>query len=122
MNRSREGAFVPLLLYMTAGVLIWAAYFLATYGAVGVSCARKFDDARLFGIPLLPLGIGAATVMALAATAAMVMATLRRYGSGRRASDSTGSFVHFTAMVLALLAFVAIVWNGIPALLLHDCG
>jgi hypothetical protein len=122
MNRLREGAFVPLLLYMTAGVLIWTAYFLATYGAVGVGCARNLGAARLFGIPLLPLGVGAATVVALAATAAMMVAAWRRYGRKQRASDSTRSFVAFTAMVLAVLAFVAIVWNGIPALLLHDCG
>jgi hypothetical protein len=122
MKETPEAPFVPLLLYMTSAMLVWAAYFIGVYAFASIACMYGLDNARPFGIPFLLLSVGAATVVALAATATILFAAFLRHGGRRPGSGGSGSSADFIAMTLAILALLAIAWNGIPALLLLSCA
>lgn len=64
---------------------------------------------------MVPLTVGAATVIASAATGAVLISALR----GGEQDPSTSRFLQRLALGLAVLALVAIAWNGLPALLVH---
>ncbi|MGH8078325.1 MAG: hypothetical protein ACREPE_13500 [Lysobacter sp.] len=100
---------------ISAGLLIWAADFLFIYVFVALACARGFDDAIVFGIGVVPLAVGVATAIASAVTSAVLISALR----GAEHGPSTSRFLQRLALGLAVLALVAIAWNGLPALLVH---
>lgn len=107
--------FAPTLFFITAGLLIWVADFLFIYVFAALACARGFDDATVFGIGVVPLAVGAATAIACAMTGAVLISAVR----GAEQGPTTSGFLQRLALGLAVLALVAIVWNGLPALLVH---
>ena len=97
------------------GLLIWAAYFLISYVVVALACERDFAAVRVAGIALVPFVSGVGLVTALAATGALVLAARRR---SRAARADGARFADLLAWTLGLLALLAIVWTGLPHLLL----
>ena len=115
--------FLPVIAHLLAGLIVWAAAFTAAYAVTAVVCARRLGEVAVLGLAMLPLSIGAITVAALAVTAAIAVAAYRRQPEGaERGPTDTRGFVHAVALTVALLAIVAIIWNGVPALFFSTCA
>lgn len=118
----RSRRFAGLLTGMMAGLLIWAAHFAVVYAFNGLACARGFAGTTLFGIGLVPAGIVAVTVLALAATALVVLRARRGPWPALGTSDEAGRFVRWMTAAFASLSLLAILWIGLPALQVPACG
>jgi hypothetical protein len=118
-----NGRFIAVIAHLLAGLIVWAAAFAAAYTVTAIVCARRLGEVAVLGLAMLPLSIGAITVAALAATAAIAVAAYRRLPAGaERGPTDTRGFVHAVALTVALLAIVAIIWNGVPALFFSTCA
>jgi hypothetical protein len=119
-----EASFIPKSLLMVGGMIIWAAQFTLIYSFNTLACTRQFAGVELMGVGVVPLFVMGATLAALAATTGIFLLALRRRGPARppRNSNSTDDFMRFTTMTVAGLASVAIIWNGLPSLLVPPCG
>lgn len=118
MDNARFAWVIGTLL---AGMILWAIAFTAAYLVVAVVCARRLGDVDVLGLPILPFSIGAITVVTLAATGLVAVAAYRRRpGSGENSDLS--AFVRSVALIVALMAIVGIVWNGLPALFFVTCA
>lgn len=113
-----ETRFLPALGLLIGGMLVWAASFAAAYGTAAYVCARGLGDETVLGIALLPFALGVITLAALAATGLIGLAAYRR----PPADEEPRSFLRSTAILVALLALVGILWNGLPALLFATCA
>lgn len=111
--------FPRAALFAAAGLLIWAADFLFVYVFAAIACARGFDGVTVLGARVVPLASAAATLVALIATGLVIAAGARRAATG---DPSNGAFLGAVAMATALLALIAIVFTGLPGLLLRSCG
>ena len=108
--------FTATTFLIAGALLVWALDFAFTYVFVALACARGFADAAALGVPVLPLVIGVATAVALAAVAVMIVRARRR---SQLASDQPNAtrFASGVALGCAVLAVVAIVFNGFVAAL-----
>ena len=111
--------FAILSASVLAGLLIWAAHFLVIYGVSGLACTGRFGDARVVGLGIAKLTIGAATVLALLAAATVLVWALRWR---RRTVGGSLLFLRWMAAMIAVLALIAIAWDGLPVLLVPGCG
>jgi hypothetical protein len=108
------------LFWMTSGFVFWAAQFTIIYGITGVACARGWYRFSLLGLDVVRGSIAAATLMALAATAVVFW---RAFVRGRSAHDEPSErFVETVTLSVCGLSLVAIVYNGLPALILPACS
>jgi hypothetical protein len=112
---------IPVIGYLLAGMLVWAAAFTATYAGVAFICARDLADMAVFGIAILPFLLGTVTLAALAATGLMVLVAYRRWPRTGEEAELP-AFVRTMSLIVALLAIVGIVWNGAPALFFAGCA
>jgi hypothetical protein len=117
------GGFVGRSLFMMGGLIVWAVHFGAIYMFNAIVCARGVAGTVVMGVGIVPLGVGAMTVLALLAAAALAIAGYRRSarakGGSHRASDE---FIDRLAMTVAALALVAIIWNTVPGFVLPPCS
>ena len=101
------------------GPIVWAAHFFLLYGIATVLCtgpeASQPGLVRLFAL--------AVTVLALAVLACFV--TWQFFGRGwhkaKRRMESLTTFLRVTAMTLAGLATVGIIWVAAGAMLIPAC-
>jgi hypothetical protein len=114
-----ETRFLPALGLLLGGMIVWAASFAAAYGMAATVCARGLGDETVLGIALLPFSLGIITLAALVATGLIALAAYRR-PAGTDAEPRL--FLRSTAHLVALLALVGILWNGLPALLFATCA
>ncbi len=116
-----QGRRITRLFAATAGLIAWAVQFTVIYGVASVACARGYGHLTFVGIGLVPLTILAATVLALAATAVvMVHAARERRGMGE-STDPTDRFLNTTTLLVGGLSLVTILWHGLPALIVPAC-
>jgi len=92
-------------LYLLGGMLIWAIDFFALY--IVASVFHTSGTARLITL--------AVTLLCLCAAAWLARSAWRRAGA---APDPFGRWTHKLAAWTAAAASVAIVWQGLPALLI----
>ena len=108
--------FTVSMLRLWSGLLVWAAYFLVVYVVAALACARGFAGVLVAGLDVVTLVTVAGLIVAIVATAALVLTTRRRERSqpadGARFADRLG-------WTLGLLALLAIVWTALPHLLLR---
>lgn len=113
-----------------AGPVIWSVHFMLVYLAVEAGCTGDGPGLNVFDPP-------APTVVTLTATAVAALGCLvtagwgyRRWradrqeqadGPGVEPSDWAGSLA-FAGFLLSLLGFVAVLFVGLPALVLPACG
>jgi hypothetical protein len=117
-----EGAHpMARLLWMTSGLVFWAAQFTIIYGITAVACARGWWEIPLLGLDLVRVSVAAATLLALAATAVVLWRASRARGRGPDEEPSE-RFVKSVTIWVCALALVAIVYNGLPALILPACS
>ena len=101
-----------LRLFVPPGV--WFAHFTVVYGAEALICTPPV--AR----PSVMIWIGAAaTAAALAALVAFAFMSTRR---ADRTKQDDAAFLHRTALLLALLSGLGVVWTAFPLAVLPVCA
>ncbi|WP_207462360.1 hypothetical protein [Azospirillum sp. SYSU D00513] len=108
---------------MLSPFIIWAAQFMAVYGINGLACARGLSDRTLLGLPLVPVLVTAVTLLALLLTLAVLVKAL--VGGGPAAHVQSGaprSFARWMTAAGAVSCLLAILWVGLPALMVPACG
>lgn len=109
------GPFTRAFLLMFAGPLIWAVHLLAVYVFAALACARGFAHIEWLGIGVTQWIIGALTLGALAAVAAVLVFQERRDGNG-------SSFIRWTSLTVGLLSALSIMWQALPAYFVPTCA
>jgi ABC-type amino acid transport system permease subunit len=108
---------------MLGGLIAWAVQFTVLYGATSTVCARGWAGATLFGFGLVPATIVGTTLVALAATAAILVHAVRQ---NRRLQEAGGQvtdvFLAQAAVLISGLSLAAIAWHGLPAFILPACS
>ena len=89
--------------WISSGALVWALHFGVIYGFTGLACARGFGTAA-------PWVIGAATGVAAAGAIAIILTHL------------SSDFTRWMSAAVAAAALLAILWEGLPALMVPACG
>jgi hypothetical protein len=119
-----DQGFIGRMVFMTGGLLAWAAHFAFVYGFTAIACAKRFTAAHVLGIGVMPFAIGAATVLAWVAAGAVLWGALSRTVplQSPRYAEATEQFLQYTAAVIALLSIVAIAWNALPVLVVVPCS
>ena len=84
-------------------IVVWALHFGAIYGFTGLACARGWESA-------VPWTVGGATLVAGAAAAALVL------------KNVSTDFLRWMTATLAALALLAILFEGLPVLMVPACG
>ena len=97
---------------------IWAGHFFASYVFVAVGCRAGLDTRTVLGIPLLSLGLMAATLLALAALAWVLLHPGRARTAASSSKDAVATSFRRGAAGLSL---VAVAWTAVPVLLLRSC-
>ena len=112
------------MLGAVAGLLIWAAHFAVVYMANAVACERGLARVRLIGLPLIPLLVVAVTALALFGVAVIAWRAWGQLGGGTaRVGDSDDpGFLSWFTLATAALAGLAIIWAGLPWLLVRACA
>lgn len=90
-------------LWMSSGVIVWALHFAAVYGFTALACARGFGAAA-------PWAVGVATALAAALAIALI------------ARNLDGEFTRWMTAAIAATALLAILWEGLPALMVTPCA
>jgi hypothetical protein len=90
-------------LWISSGVIVWALHFAAIYGFTALACARGIGAAA-------PWVVGAATVVAAALAAALILRNL------------SSEFTQWMTAAVAAAALLAILWEGLSAFLAAPCG
>ena len=86
---------------MSSGVIVWAVHFAVVYGFTALACARGFGGAA-------PWLVGVATLVAAAAAVLVLLAHLSQ------------EFTRWITAALAAAALLAILWEGLSALLVPN--
>jgi hypothetical protein len=113
----RAAGLVPLAGAL-AGLIVWALHFGAVYLANAIACARELAGHRLFGQPLVPVLILAATALALLLLFGIGLRARRRTGRGTGGQRFLARFT----LAATLLAALAVTWEGAAAFLVGPCG
>jgi hypothetical protein len=125
-DRRARAAWVAFL----AGPVIWFIHFMVVYLAVEAGCTGEGPGLRVFNPPVSDIVTLAAT--AVAAPACVVFAgwaflrwRARRHGQapddGELEVHDRGGSLAFAGLLLSSLSFVAILFVGLPALVLPAC-
>lgn len=96
-------------LLLLGGLLVWFAHFLGVYGVASVA-----DVVAHASAPAALWTVAALTGACAAADVAIGAIALRR---GSQVSDDLDRFLHGGAVLGAGLSLVAVVWQGLPALI-----
>ena len=106
----------------TGGLVIWAVQFTAVYGFTALACARGYARAAFLGIGVVPLVVTVLTLAALVPTGLLLMRSHRRDRRLALANGhATDRFLDRSAVLVSGLSLVAIVWTGLPAVVLPAC-
>lgn len=126
---SRDRRNRAVLWMFLAGPIVWSVHFMVVYLVVEAGCTGDGPGLALFDPPV-------PTVVTLAATAVAALACLasaawgwRRWRTNQHApSDAAGleepdpgGSLAFGGFLMSLLGFMAVVFVGLPALVLPAC-
>jgi hypothetical protein len=112
-----EPRFARATLLVTAGLLVWAANFLFIYVFAALACARGYAHETVFGIGIVSFASTGSTVIAAAASCAVMTAGMRRADAGRGVlpdEASASMFLGRLAVTVTMLALIAIAFTGLP--------
>lgn len=113
MKLERAASFFGGVWAGMAPLLVWAAHFAFCYVAVAVMCAGAVEAG--IGEPrALRWLLAAATVLALAALAAMLWHARR--------PDSRAPYLQLMRRVGSTLALIGVAWMGVPMAMLPTCA
>lgn len=108
--------FTPTALLIWSGLLIWMADFLFVYVFAALACARRFADADVLGVGIVPFTTIIVTAVAGLATAAVTWSAARRLQQA--STDRHSRFIFFVTAGAGGLALIGLLWVAIPALVL----
>ncbi|MBP0447549.1 hypothetical protein J8J14_22580 [Roseomonas sp. SSH11] len=122
-TRMEVRGFAPIKAAV-AGMVVWAVHFGIVYGITGIACERGYGTRILLGQPLIPALVLAATALALLFVGWIVVSAYRRLDSELSGEDGEDGpqFTVWLTLAIALLSALAILWEGIPVLLVHPCA
>jgi hypothetical protein len=114
----------PRLVGMMAGLWIWAAQFTVVYAFTALACARGLADWTLAGFNAVRLVILVTTLIALALDILVLIGALRVRRSASSQADSTSgdAMINYITLTVAAFSIVAILYTGLPALMVPLCG
>jgi hypothetical protein len=104
--------------YMILGLIVWTAFFVFIYGFQAVACAKGWADITALDQNIVSVGIGVATLAAVA----ILVAQISRELLTSRGSNQEQRFARSTTLLFAWLSAVAILWSALPAAILSSCG
>ena len=113
----KASPFTRNFLLMFSGPLIWAVHFLAIYGFTGILCARPPVTTNWLGHGVAVWAITAASLLALAAMAAVFL-----LAKPRDAAQVNLVFVRWMSASLSLLSATAVIWEALAVFLVPVCG
>lgn len=113
--------FAVVTLRVLAGLLAWGAHLGVVYGIAALACARDLGDVRLLGVGLVPLAVGAATVLAAAAAALVLARGIGDAASRGRGEGGVHAFLGAMTATLAGLSLLGILWAGTAIALVPPC-
>lgn len=123
MNRNvsamRASGFVPWITMTLAGFIVWAVHFMGVYSFGATVCARGWLGASFLGMPLLPLGVSAAGLLAIIVILAAYALSLRIF---RRLDGELHDFTRFLTGATVVLSIASIILNTLPVLLISPCA
>lgn len=105
-----------------AGPVIWISHFMFVYLVAEAGCTGEGPGLELFDPPITAIVTIAATVIATLACLQFARWAYRRwqYSEGEDHDDGRVGMA-FTGMLLSLLSVVAILLEGLPALVFTGC-
>ncbi len=95
---------------MLGGLLVWAVHFTGAYAMASVADVAGRADA-----PAARLAVGGFTAACLLADAILLVVAWRSF----RREDDIGQWMASIGALGALFSFVAVAWQGLPALVGH---
>lgn len=104
---------------LLAGPVIWFTHFIAVYLATEVGCAIGGFGFRLVGLSGVAFVTVAATVVAAVAIVWSTALALGRWRAGHDGDVHSGTL--FTGVLLGVFSFVAVLFVGVPAVVLQPC-
>jgi hypothetical protein len=108
---------------MLGGLIAWAVQFTVIYGATSTLCGRGWADTMLLGVGVVQVTILAATLATFAATAILLIISLRAYRQQvSPPASATDSFMIQAAVLINGLSLIIILWHGLPAFILPACA
>lgn len=108
---------------MLGGFIMWAVQFTIIYGATSTICGLGAAETRLLGIGIVPAVIAGGTVAALAGAAGVLVYALQRHRHLQQVDAAvTDVFLSQAAILISAFSIAAIVWQGLPALILPACA
>ena len=115
--------FTAKMLFLFGGFVVWFAHFAAVYGFNGLACARGFAENTVLGFGVVQTTVFAATVLAVGINLMMLIAVALRRGPGVIGeSEPLADFWRLLAGGGAALSIVAVLWTGLPALVIAPCA
>lgn len=103
--------------HLVIGLALWSVWFVAVYGGLSVACRIDAPPAQYGALNWINYGIGALTLATLALLGALALACWRaRTDTTRRAR-----FIATSSAGLYVVAWVATLAVGLPAVLLPPC-
>lgn len=115
-----EPRFLPAMLFMLGGFIIWSVHFLLIYSFTGLVCARpEWAAVELAGLKLASFGVVVLTLLMLGVLAGLVkyaglFGTAASYGG----QITPSGFPRYLALGTAALGALAIIWEGLISVLL----
>lgn len=113
---------------LAAPMAVWALYLVVVYSLVGLGCERGLFLRRVAMLPVLSWILALLTVTALAMIAWLGSRALHRWRVLRATAGtptpprSREAFMRLATALLALLAFIAVVFTAVPVFLLPPCA
>ena len=112
---------------LAAPMAVWAVHFVVVYSLAGLGCERGLLLQRVAMLPVLSWILMLVTAAALALIASLGWHALRRWLALRSGGDSATPaapherFMRLATALLALLAFIAVVFTATPVFMLPPC-
>ena len=110
------------VLLMLAGLLAWAVQFTLIYGATSTLCGREWADATLLGIGNVQAIVLTTTLVAFIAAVVALAWSLRAHRRTKEHEAPADRFMTQAGALIGGFSLIAILWQGLPALILPACA
>lgn len=116
--------FVRKLSFFLSGFILWAVHFVTLYSINGLACARGFAMEPVAGTNISVMSVAVATAIAALALLAVLFLAAAGRGPGisQETDESLRRFWRYGTIAIALLGIVAVLWSGLPALIIRPCA
>lgn len=120
----REQIFVRPLALTLSGLLVWGGHFTLVYAFNAYVCTRGLAEDRLFGLGMVPLGIGVITLAALLTLAMFTLVVVigRRPRLRGLQGEALRGFTQALALSVMAISALAILAQAAPAYIVPACA